>query len=285
VRPAWQVVGITLVGLALGLALGLLYAWVLAPVKYVDTAPTSLRADFKDQFRLMIAAAHAANGNLPRAQARLVYLGDPDPAGALMEQSRRSGGQAAVALAGLAQEIGPSVAAEPSQTVTIPATETTLPRSSASPTPAPRGTRVGPTPTLTATDLPSSTPRSTFTPRPTLTATATPGSPFALVSQEVVCDEDLQPGLLEVDVRDADGRPVAGAELLIAWQGGQESFFTGLKPGLGDGYADYTMQQGIVYSLRLAMESETASNLTIPACEGADGTPFGGGIRLEFEQP
>jgi hypothetical protein len=292
VNRTWQLVGITLGGLALGLALGLLYAWVLAPVQYVDTAPASLRADFKDQFRIMIAAAESANGNLPRAQARLALLGDPDPSAALMEQSRRSSGQAALALAGLAQAIGPSVSAEPSQTATIPATETSLPRPSASATPvssatvgAPRTTRVGPTPTLTASEQPSNTPRSTFTPRPTLTPTATPGSPFALVSQEVVCDQDLQPGLLQVDISDADGRPVAGAEILIAWQGGQESVFTGLKPELGDGYADFAMQAGVIYSLRLAMESETASDLSIPACETPDGTPFAGGIRLEFEQP
>ena len=279
-----QLVGITLGGLALGLALGLLYAWVLAPVQYIDTAPASLRPDFKDQFRIMIAAAESANGNLPRAQARLALLGDPDPAAALMEQSRRSSGQAALALVELAQELGPSVTEEPSQTATIPATETRPPRPSSTEGPS-SGTRVGPSPTLTASELPSSTPRSTFTLRPTLTPTATSGSPFALVSQEVVCDQALQPGLLQVDISDADGRPVAGAEILIAWQGGQESLFTGLKPELGDGYADFAMQAGVIYSLRLAMESETASDLSIPACESPDGTPFGGGIRLEFEQP
>jgi hypothetical protein len=91
--------------------------------------------------------------------------------------------------------------------------------------------------------------------------------------------------LLQVDVSDADGRPVAGAEILIAWGGGQESFFTGLKPELGDGYADFVMRPGVVYSLRLALESETAGDLSIPACEAADGTPFAGGIRLEFQQP
>jgi hypothetical protein len=292
VKRTWQLVGITLGGLGLGLALGLLYAWVLAPVQYVDTAPASLRADFKDQFRIMIAAAQSANGNLPRAQTRLALLGDPDPAAALMEQSRRSSGQAALALAGLAQAIGPSVSAEPSQTATLPATETSSPLPSASATPVssatrgpPRGTRAGPTPIQTASSLPSNTPRSTFTPRPTLTPTATAGAPFALVSQEVVCDQDIQPGLLQVEISDGDGKPVAGAEILIAWQGGQESLFTGLKPELGDGYADFAMQAGVVYSLRLAMESETASDLSIPACESPDGTPFGGAIRLEFEQP
>lgn len=283
-RPTWRILGPILGGLALGLALGLGYAWLLAPVKYVDTAPVSLRADFKDQFRIMIAAAHAATGNLPRAQVRLALLGDPDPAGTLMEQSRRSSGQDGLALAVLAQAIGPSTAGEPSQIPTVSATETPMPISSAPPTSArgateapPRGTRAAPTETIT--------PRSTLTPRATPTRTATPGSPFALVTQEDVCDEDLQPGLLQVDVSDADGRPVAGAEILIAWEGGQESFFTGLKPGLGNGYADFVMQAGVVYSLRLALGSETASDLGIPSCQAPDGTSFGGAIRLEFKQP
>ena len=106
-----------------------------------------------------------------------------------------------------------------------------------------------------------------------------------MVSNEAVCDADLPPGLLQVVVQDADRKPVPGAEIIISWQGGQESFFTGLKPELGDGYADYAMQEGVTYSLRLALDSETADGLSIPACESSDGSPFDGGISLVFRQP
>ena len=279
-----QTVGMILGGLALGLALGLLFAWLIAPVKYVDTAPGSLRADFKDQFRIMIAAAHAANGNLPRAQVRLALLGDPDPAGSLLEQSRRTGGQAALALAGLAQAIAPAAVSEPSQTPTIPATETPAPGQHASPTLS-RSPTAGTPGGTQATPTETRTPRSASTPRPTATSTPTPGAPFALVAREAVCDEEIQLGLVQVRVSDADGHPVAGAEILIAWQGGQESFFTGLKPELGDGYADFVMRQGVVYALRLALDSETAGDLSIPTCQTVDGSAYGGGISLEFEQP
>ena len=51
-------------GLAIGLGLGLLIAWVIAPVTYTDTAPISLQAQFKDQYRLMIARAYQANGDV-----------------------------------------------------------------------------------------------------------------------------------------------------------------------------------------------------------------------------
>ncbi len=78
-----------LAAFAVGLALGVLYAWVISPTRYVDTTPATLRADFKDQFRTAISAAYAATGNLDRARARLILLGDPDPVQALTAQAQR----------------------------------------------------------------------------------------------------------------------------------------------------------------------------------------------------
>jgi len=72
---------------------------------------------------------------------------------------------------------------------------------------------------------------------------------------------------------------------VIAWPGGQENFFTGLKPEVGDGYADFVMQEGFSYTLRLATDSETASDLSIPPCQKKDGTAYAGGIILVFQQP
>lgn len=280
-KPNWAIVASLAGGLALGLGLGLLFAWVIRPVNYVDTAPVSLRADFKDQFRLSIAAAYAANGNLPRARARLALLGDLDPAATLMDQSRHAAGpggsgQAALMLAGLAQAIGPTAGIAPSQTASPAPTEIATAGPQISPTLA-RGTA--------STATPSRTPQNTFTPRPSLTPTVTPGQPFAILINETICDETLQPGLLQVTVKNADAKPIAGAEIVIAWQGGQESFFTGLKPELGDGYADFVMQEGVVYTLRLAADSETAGGLSIPSCQKKDGTAYAGGITLVFQQP
>lgn len=288
----WALVGVILGGLVLGLGLGLLYAWVVRPVTYVETAPVALRADFKDQFRVMIAAAYAANGNLPRARARLSLLGDAAPATTLIDQSRRAAGpggsaESALALANLAAALSPGG----SPTITIPPpTDTATPTKTAQATKtarpgatAARPTRTPLPPTASAT--PSRTPRPTLTSRPSPTATVTPGRPFAILSNEAVCDETLQRGLLQVIVKDAGGRQVPGAEIVISWPGGQESFFTGLKPELGDGYADYLMQEGVTYALRLAADSEAASGLSIPPCEAADGAPYDGGIEIIFQQP
>ena len=73
-RFPWAV----LLALLAGLGVGLLISWGIAPVRFVDTTPNTLRADFKTQMRSAIAAAYAADDNLPRARARLSLLGDTD---------------------------------------------------------------------------------------------------------------------------------------------------------------------------------------------------------------
>ncbi len=67
-----------LIGLAIGLALGLGYAWLLQPVTYVDTAPNSLRQDYRADYVLMVAQAYQAEGDLSLALFRLASLG-PEP--------------------------------------------------------------------------------------------------------------------------------------------------------------------------------------------------------------
>ena len=75
-RGSWYL----LTGLVIGIVLGLLYAWVVSPIEYVDTSPNTLRSDYQDTYRLNIALAYQATGDLARAQARLNLLGDEDSA-------------------------------------------------------------------------------------------------------------------------------------------------------------------------------------------------------------
>ena len=84
------------------------------------------------------------------------------------------------------------------------------------------------------------------------TPTATPGAPYALISQEEVCNPNLTEGLLQVSLLDARRRQLPGVELIITWDGGEEHFFTGFKPEIGNGYADFLMKTGIFYTLRVA---------------------------------
>src|SRR5690606_23293442 len=78
-----------LFALLIGLGLGIAYSWFISPVTYVDANPSILRADFKDQYRIAIAASYQSTQDLARANARLILLGDADPIGALSAQAQR----------------------------------------------------------------------------------------------------------------------------------------------------------------------------------------------------
>ncbi|MDP2778604.1 MAG: hypothetical protein Q8O48_13270, partial [Anaerolineales bacterium] len=78
-----------ILALLTGLGLGLAYSWFISPVTYVDANPAILRAEFKDQYRVVISASYASTQDLARARARLELLGDPDPAGELSAQAQR----------------------------------------------------------------------------------------------------------------------------------------------------------------------------------------------------
>jgi hypothetical protein len=65
--------------IAIGAAAGMVYGWVVNPVKYVDTAPDSLRLDYKTDFVLMVAEAYRVENNLSLAARRLALLGTDAP--------------------------------------------------------------------------------------------------------------------------------------------------------------------------------------------------------------
>ncbi|MCC7362331.1 MAG: hypothetical protein IT317_22820 [Anaerolineales bacterium] len=66
---------VILAALLAGVAGGLYYGWVIAPVQYVDADPASLHQSFKDDYILMIATAYAGDGDLEAARAGLSGLG------------------------------------------------------------------------------------------------------------------------------------------------------------------------------------------------------------------
>jgi hypothetical protein len=296
-----------LTGLIVGLALGLGYAWGVQPVQYTNTRPADLRADFKDQYRSLIAAAYAANGDLVRARERLKLLQDADLYRVLAEQAQRTlaGGaslQEARALGQLAVALGqPPVSAQltPSPAITSPS-PTASPPAPASPTStalaasptgspnSPGGTSVA-TPTnsvSTRTPRPSATPTQTGTPLPTRTPTPTPLAPFVLESQELLCDPNQPTPLIQVLALDNAGQGLPGVEAVASWGANSEShFFTGLKSELGLGYADFEMTPGETYSLRLAKGGQPVPNLAPTECENSSGARQWGSWKFTFSQP
>jgi hypothetical protein len=281
-RGSWYL----LTGLIVGLGLGLLYSWIISPVRYVNTEPASLRADFKEQYRALIAAAYLSNGDLQRARARLALLDDPDIAQTIAIQAQlaldRAGPDSEKnGLGLLASALNP--ASTPMVTVAIPSsTSTETPAPTNSPTPV---VVLNADVTPSATPKETRTPAATATPLPSRTPTPTPGEPFVLLEQLLVCDPGVEQPRLLIEALDAASQPVPGVEIIISSDQGEDNFFTGLKPEISPGYADYTMQPGVIYQLRLADGGEAVSGLQAQECEAEDGSRFWGALRLVFIQP
>ncbi len=85
-RGSWYL----LTGAVLGVAAGLIYSWLISPVKYVEAPPYVLRADYKDDYRALIATAYLYSNDLLRAEERLQQLKDDNPAQALTLQAQRA---------------------------------------------------------------------------------------------------------------------------------------------------------------------------------------------------
>jgi len=289
-RFPWDVLIMLLAGVGLGLA----YAWIISPLSVIDSAPTALRTDFKDQYRSAIAASFGATGNLPRTEARLALLGDADAVEALNSQAQRmiASGEFTQAdqLAALAMALeNESVVAllptdtadpaelEPFTTFSAPSDEPPFPSAE---TPEVADTPISETQSIqTQPVVLNPTPRPTRTPVPTL------GTPFSLIAQDTVCDTAFPDGLLQVVVFNSSRRQVTGAKIIITWENGEDQFFTGLKPEVGNGYADFVMSPNVTYTLRLAVGSDVADGLIAPTCQTPSGETFLGGLKLTFQQP
>ena len=207
-----------LTGLVFGLALGLLYAWVISPVQYSDISPALLSSDDQAQYRKMIALAYSADQDLPRARERLRLIDNANPQQALAMQAQRmvsekQPAQEVRALAVLAAALGqPTPTPVPSGTPTAGQTATPL--------------AAVPSPTLSS---PGSSTAGALPPGPTTTAAAI-DAPFTLKSKQAVCDGSIPAGQMQVQVNDTLGKPLPGVKIVVTWEGGEDTFYTGLIP-------------------------------------------------------
>lgn len=294
-RGSWYL----LTGLVIGVILGIVYAWVLWPIEYINTAPASLRPDFKAQYRALAASAYLASGNLERAKTRLEVLKDGDmtlqvsgQAAAWMDGTHPESEVRGLNLLAAALQQGPlptllqAIQTTPSPTSTqtgLSSTPVIILTSSIDFTATPTPTATRETPTVQPKI--SLTPAPTITPLPTRTPTSTPGGAFVLQKQEFICNPNLTLPYLQIEVMDAGGAPVPGVEIIVLWDGGEDHFFTGLKPDLGLGYADFVMSQGVTYNLRLAAGGTPVSGITATECEAPGAGRIWGSWYLSFSQP
>jgi hypothetical protein len=309
-RGSWYL----LTGVILGVGLGLLYAWAISPARVTNVVPENLAPEYKDDYRVAIASAYLATGDLSRAKARLQLLHDEDPAQLLAAQSQRylAAGRPyieAEALAALAAALEQNDNSEPAPVTATEAnpsrpTASPSPTEQASPTPSEAvspsvteasasesetpGPSETPEPTTTRTPspspTPSETPEVTFTPVPTNTLTPTLLPPLVFSDQTLVCDPLITEAQLRIYVNDKSGRGIAGVEVIIQDDGNEEHFFTGLKPDIDQGYADYTLQPGVEYSLQVGKGGEPIT-ITAEECSQDEGEDYWGSWRLTFTTP
>lgn len=265
--------GLILLGLALGLAGGLYYAWVGAPVVFMDASPSRLSESYRDEYIWLVSQSFAADDDLERARRRLDALEDPDVNGrivTLLESALREQKPPTQTrnLAQLAQRLGIE-----ERTVALFAPTPLFG------TPTPTATPfIAPSVTPTETPTPTNTPRPTLTPTNTPRPSPTPLPVYRLLFQERVCPGEAAPRI-EVITLDALLEPEAGGEVLISWADGSDRFFTGFKPEQGAGYGDFEMEPEVTYSVMLAAGSPEISGLSVEICD--DGLP--GGWRLTFQ--
>lgn len=290
-RGSWYL----LTALVLGAAMGLVYSWVVSPVKYVDAPPYALRADYKDDYRALIAAAYLYSGDLERAQARLAQLKDDNPAQSIAMQAQQALAEGRPneeirALSILAQALGQGVMPNTSSnppTLTV----SSIPGTSGfTSTPVLIETSASPSTTLEITSLPLSmisTPRPVSAVGSTLAATPTPtqGGPFVLQETRLVCNNNQVQPLIQVEIKDATGHPVPIVELVVTWEGGEDHFYTGLQPEVSLGYADFKMTPSVIYSIRVADEGQAVDALKAAECVSEDNSRYWGSWFLTFVQP
>jgi hypothetical protein len=287
------------VGLVVGLALGLVYTWVISPVELVNTTPMLLRTDYRLSWVRLAALSYVADGDLERARLRLDGLEREDVANAIQAliEEYAAAGRPADELRGLTTLAEAFDVHTPAMLVYLYAPTASPPASvgasSRTATPTPTARLSSPLPHMSTPDASPSpiipTPRPTLTPTPgpdagtplfapTAEPESTPPAPtptppllarLRLVEQELICQPEQTPHI-EVEVRDEDGAGLTGVEVWLMWPGGADRAVTGLKPQKGAGYVDFITEQGSPGSVSYALG---VGELGIPLVSGLQVEP------------
>jgi hypothetical protein len=261
----------SLLGILLGFAIGIGYAWVIHPADLQGSTPNALRAEYRGEYLLLIASSYRTTEDLSRARNRLAAFPglDAGQLASLAQQVAASGGgdQTARDLAILALALGKQTA--------IPNASRTPRETSASVinSPIPNWE-----PTMAVAISPLPIPAAQ-----TLLPSAMSEVRFRLQSKETFCGgTGKQSPQIQVWVKTADGKGKPGVELKVRWMSNEGSMVTGMKPDVDAGYADFDMVPGVVYEVAVGNSILTASGLSAPDCATSGGGAAFGSIRLVF---
>ena len=233
-----------------GLAVGLFWAWVLAPAQPTDTPPSRLNVRDRQLYIRLIADTFAATGDLARAEQRLDSLGSDShqQLSDLIEADLVSDHVPlqTMRLAGLAVALGirtPSVLM-------------------LAPPPLPEATAAIEESAINSAGAAAEQPD------------------FRLASQLPLCIPGVSSGVIELTVFDEHGEPAPGMKVTVAWEGNEDTFFTGFDPSRSPGFADYDMMPGLTYSVAIDGSDPSVDGLQVASCP--DGSE--GGWQLEFRR-
>ncbi|MCH7586734.1 MAG: hypothetical protein IIC78_01665 [Chloroflexi bacterium] len=246
-----------ILGTALGLIFGLYYAWDVSPRLINLASPGDLSVEFQNEYRALLSVAYANTNDLVRAKNRLRLLHDPDSQETLFSLSQEylAAGRPQEEIRALAL-----LASDLSHALLLAITPTIIMQGPAS-TRAP------------ATPVPSPSPAPTENPT------------FELLALEKICDPARSVPLIQILALDSNAVQLPGVEFTVFWESGEDHFFTGLKPELGEGFADFEMEAELVYSVYAPGNSVPVSNLKVENCAVEAGTPFPGSWLLTFKGP
>lgn len=244
--------GALLIGFVIGLGGAFYVARAIAPLPQTDTQPAQLAADDRTAYIAAIALAFAYDSDVDRAVSRLLTLqlpGDPIQAVADLACDLTTTGyvnstqglravQAMIQFyrlqgrTGCADTLIAAIAA-PTRVIDVQ-----LPTATPGLVPPP-------------TKTPSPAELITPTPLQAIVPTSPPQSDFELVGVTTGCSA-ARPGLIEVLVYESNGATgVPGIGIRARWSGGENTFFTGLLPERGTGFADFQMADGLNYLIDL----------------------------------
>jgi hypothetical protein len=258
------------IGLILGLAGGLIYAWVVNPRVEYNTEPWQLNESDRANYIAAITLQYSYDSDLAKAVNRLLVLklpGDPiqavaDTACKLASSSYvdNSSGQRAVrSMMTFYQLQGRTGCADTLLAANVQITPNPVIEAS--------------TPTLPPPATKTPTPPIPISPTPTLqnivVPTIQPQADFALVDVRTYCSKELS-GLIEVRVQDYNGDPIPGVTVTVKWDNGESDFVTGLKPERGMDYADFQMDAGKSYTVQVAGRSDPSQALVAGSCNDSE---------------
>ena len=79
-------IGVNLfLGLLAGLLIGVLWAWVIRPPAFTESSPSGLRAEYRDDYIILVAHTYVLEKDFSRADQRLEELGVRSPDAAVID--------------------------------------------------------------------------------------------------------------------------------------------------------------------------------------------------------